>query len=265
MSREELVQLLARLVFDGVLTEEEAAAILDAFDRGEEPDLLGIPIAPPAALEMPGSFDFVEYVAYLSVAQAASLRRGVRPSWPETPDGAQDVFSFRAQRLAQQLVQRDIDVAEWQRRMRRLITEYVTTQVVQGGRFTVMTPAIQDRLRAQLRVQFAYLSRFADEAALGRLSEAQLANRSVQYGGQGRGEFYREREEQDVGQFGMVIDYISLDDDRTCMPCSDAEEQGPYLPGAGPMPGQVCLGAGNCRCVRRTRYDPSVYLVLTRG
>jgi hypothetical protein len=264
MTRDELINWLSRLVMDGIITEEEAAQILDAFDRDEDLDLWGIPIPPPLALEMPGQFDFVEYVAVLSVAQAASMRRGVRPVYPSSPDAMMDSFERDARRLAQLVYERSIDVAEWQRRMRRLITEYTVGQVVMGGRLQAMTPALQQRLQRELRLQFAYLSRFADEVALGRLSEARIGARGTQYGGYGRGEFYRERESSDVGQFGMVVDYLSQDDPNTCVPCYEAQENGPYLPGSGPFPGQVCLGAGSCRCERVIRYDPSSYSLLTR-
>lgn len=57
---------------------------------------------------------------------------------------------------------------------------------------------------------------------------------------------------------GYVYDYIALDDNAVCSPCMDAEANSPYIGGQGPMPGQVCLGGGNCRCYRIGRYAPEV-------
>ncbi len=62
---------------------------------------------------------------------------------------------------------------------------------------------------------------------------------------------------------GWVVDYISRDDVRTCTNCLEAQRQGPYLPGQGPMPGAVCLGRHRCRCRREYRYDPVMYARLT--
>jgi hypothetical protein len=264
MTRDELIELLARLVAEGYITEEEAVELLARFDD-DDLDVWGAPIPPPQAFEFPTGFDFNQYVATIAVAQSSAMSKGVRPQWPNSPNVMADSFARAAAALAAQLANRGITVAQWHADMRTLVTQYTVMQYVMGGRHVRLTPESISALRTLIRGQLGYLSRFADQVALGTLSEEAIAARAVQYGGSGRGEWYRQREAEQVGMFGMVVDYISRDDPRTCVPCNVAEQSGPYLPGEGPMPGQVCLGAGNCRCERVSRYDPAAYLQLTRS
>lgn len=114
-----------------------------------------------------------------------------------------------------------------------------------------------------LAIAFAALS-VAVRALQGKpLSEAAIAQRAAQYGGVGRAAFYTGMEGSATTQRGYVARYVARDDDRTCVRCLDAEARGPYLPGDGPKPGDVCLGRHRCRCTRELVYDPAAWARLT--
>lgn len=95
-----------------------------------------------------------------------------------------------------------------------------------------------------------------------RVSRRAVSARAGHYGGPQRAEWYRGDERN--APVGVVVDYISMDDDGTCGPCLDAEEEGPYLPGRGPFPGQVCLGLDHCRCERVARFAMAEYDLLRK-
>jgi hypothetical protein len=96
------------------------------------------------------------------------------------------------------------------------------------------------------------------------MTEDEIAARARQYKAEPYAEFYRKSEQQ-VDSEDIVVDYIAVDDEFTCGPCSTAEDYGPYLPGQGPMPGVTCLGKGHCRCVREQRVAPEVAAELRGG
>jgi hypothetical protein len=96
------------------------------------------------------------------------------------------------------------------------------------------------------------------------MTEDEIAARARQYKGKAYAEYWRKSEEQ-VESDDVIVRYVSQDDGATCQPCRVAEEQGPYLPSRGPMPGSVCLGGGHCRCVRRREVNPEVAAELRGG
>jgi len=89
------------------------------------------------------------------------------------------------------------------------------------------------------------------------MTEDEIAARARQYKGEAYAEYWRKSEEQEERD-DVIVRYVAVDDGATCGPCSAAEDEGPYLIGAGPMPGSVCLGSGHCRCVRRREVSPQV-------
>lgn len=133
-----------------------------------------------------------------------------------------------------------------------------------------MSAADIARVEQQLAFQQEKFRAFVNEVRLRELqtevgarpfSSRQIAARARLYSGLPLGGFYGASEGR-AGP-GYVVDYISKDDSGTCSPCIEAEAEGPYLPGEGPMPGVVCLGKSRCRCVRNTYYDPEKYAALT--
>lgn len=279
-----LADLLARLVQDGEISEEQAITIYQSVaDDGSLLDNI-LPLPPyegianrPPDEDWPGAL-------WLLVASAIGLAAG-RAGVPQAVDFApltmrieaadqmQDWHADRATRLARDLAGGRISVAEFQRELRALNDQHNAAQIMlgAGSRYRRMA----DDLAEQMTLQAAYLQRFADQMA-GRLAAAraglpsftppslgQITERAAQYGGIGRALFFQAFEQHrqvDTGA-GWVIQYIARDDANTCSPCHNA--QGYYLPGQGPYPGQICLGRHHCRCRRVTVYDPARYASLT--
>lgn len=286
MDREELIGILERLVRSGRITTEEAGEILAKFDRGEltEDDL---PLSDGDSLIL-----ILFPQLYLALQSRylllASLPARVR--YDERFTIAGDFFTD-AERLAARLAstgnyrqfQQDAMEAIRNTLVRQLVlgkSAQLTSAEVARARAGTLTPEeIQaiarrivtqgdiDRLSEEALTQSAYLKRFMDQAAAAEaagkpFSEAYITNRFQLYGGAGIGVFYKTIEAP-LGP-GWVVDYISRDDQWTCSPCLRSEEEGPYLPGEGPMPGVVCLGKRRCRCHRQPRFDRETYDRLIR-
>ena len=177
-------------------------------------------------------------------------------------DRAQDAFERDMRALADRLAETG-NVQKWQRDTGARILQHMAEQRMLGagrrlrdGDLAVMAGEAQR--------QTAYLSRFADHIAVDALrgerpSAAYVANRAAQYGGVGRAAFFDAQQRAEAGRPGMVVIYRALDDASTCTRCHDAEANGPYLPGAAPLPGSVCLGRSRCRCRLEYRYDAAAY------
>lgn len=275
MTRTELVNILAELVLRQVISEDDARALLAQFDRGEWVDLplpiaevvtpvtltdsavawagllaaLGLAIGALASQRPPTSA-----VRVLTEAQGELLRDRLRTE-----------FDAEVQRLAQRVAS-GVATGTWQADMSNTVRRYILAQASAGvGR--PLTAAEIAALGQRIQEQQAYLYRYAADIAARRQTGnpyqlGYLQNRSTQYGGAGWGVYFEAQENRYGGQDGWVVDYISRDDNRTCGPCLDAERAGPYLPGQGPYPGQVCLGKGYCRCERRLRFDPAAWVRL---
>ena len=275
MTRDEFIDLLARLVADGDLTELDAADLLAQFDAGEITDVPSV-LPLPEAIREPSDDNtglaIVALLILLTSRRQTVLRRFAPITSLNLANAIQDTFAGRVTALAGRLATGDLVLAQWQRTMLGEVEQHVLQQMYLANGSEVLTAAQQARLRTIVQEQGAYLQRFADQAALrigqgSPFTEGYIANRSRAYAGVGRGEFFQSSEEAgaargDIGA-GWVVDYISRDDRNTCTPCLDAERAGPYLPARGPMPGVVCLGRSYCRCRRMPRYDPTAYRNLT--
>ena len=282
--RQALADLLARLVADGEITEEQAIQIyLSVADDGSLLDN-ALPLPPYAGIASQPPDEDWPGVLWLLLATAIGMAPG-RAGVPQAVDFAplsvrmdaadqlQDWHTDAAMKLARDLSAGRLTVADFQRELRLLNDQHNTVQTMlgAGSRYQRMAAALSE----QLTLQAAYLQRFADQIG-GRLAAAragiagfapltmgQIADRAALYGGIGRALFFQSFEAQrqiDTGA-GWVIYYQSRDDDRVCSNCLSA--QGYYLPGQGPYPGQICLGRHHCRCRRITIYDPARYAQLT--
>lgn len=274
--REELLDLLARLVADGLLTEDAARELLAQFDAGELMQW-DMPLAPQA--DGVRGFDSATIAAALAALLLLTGNR--RPTAPTAlgPNLAvvtqlQTSFGSQSATLAAQLAAGRVPVTAWQQSMISTLQANLTQQMLAASGRTSLTARQMQRLDALMREQTAYLSRFADQitlrAATGQPFSAEyLAQRAAQYGGAGRGLFFEESEvaalEEGVIGVGWLIYYISRDDRATCGNCISAQQNGPYLPGAPhPQPGVVCLGRAACRCRIEWRYEPNLYRRMTR-
>lgn len=276
MTRNEFIDWLSRLVADGEMSEEDAAAWLVSFDLGTLPPHWQLP--QPISEGVRGPDEAARDAALIALLLLLA-RPGqpppaqLRPLSPQTAtaqaDAVQVAFEQAASTLAAQLAGEALTVAAWQAALLVEVERHILQQMMLANGNQALTPAQLDRLERLIWEQSAYLQRFADTVAL-RIgletpwSEAYLAHRAGLYGGVGRAEFFRSDEEArlargDLGD-GWVIEYVAVDDRGTCSPCHNA--QGFYLPGQGPYPGEICLGRGACRCRRVAQYRPEIYVRL---
>lgn len=273
MDRDEYLELLARLVADGLLTEEQAGDLLDQFDGGLLPDGWETPLPPAKAIR--GFQDDLTEAALLALLAALGLDR--LSQLPARGTSArigfanriQDLYESNMRLLAQRLSEGELTVAQWQEEMLRELQHHLQQQTILASGARTISPRQAAHIDQVMQEQSAYLSRFADQlaarAGLGNpLSEAYIGNRAGMYGGVARGIFFEESEALliEEGSFGRgwVAQYIPRDDGNTCGPCHQA--RGYYLIGQGPMPGQVCLGRNRCRCTRVIIYSMELYLQL---
>ena len=270
MTRDECIDLLARLVADDDLTELDAADLLAQFDAGEITDVPSVlPLA--EAIREPSDDNtglaIVALLILLTSRRQTVLRRFAPITSLNLANAIQDTFAGRVTALAGRLATGDLVLAQWQRTMLDEVEIHTLQQMFLANGNQVLTGAQQARLRTIVQEQGAYLQRFADQAALriGQgtpFTEGYLANRATLYAGAGRGEYFRSNTEAMLARGDITGDvliyYISRDDRNTCSPCLDAEHRGPYrVDSPYPVPGQVCLGAGSCRCTLEYRYESS--------
>lgn len=286
-----LIDLLARLVADGALTEAQAAGILRQWREIDGLDLLlPLPVAEGVATEERDREAFVialavsqdNYMRLLGVQDEAEAWRKLRRLGPRSriasANRVQDIHAAEVRRLTEALLAGRIGVAEWQRQVRRQNVLAFDVLLALGA--SGPAPGLSGRLEETEREQAAYLQRFADGVAgnwlaallpaalattLGlvaqRWTEDYIAQRAASYSGAGRRLFFEAWETGGGGPGdGWVVQYVAQDDERTCSPCREAE--GFYLPGDGPYPGEVCLGGGHCRCERWPIYSPGLYAQL---
>ncbi len=264
--RDRFIEYLARLVGDSLITEAQAVGFLQNYDDGEI-DQLDLPLAPD---EM-GDDSNLEQIALLLLLllRGKPFPQPTVPAFAKAVDTVQDDFEEQAISLADQYSSGAASVSTWQKGMLGAIATYAMQQIMLGNRSVAPGREQLARFDVILREEAAFLSRFADRIAAGSLienplSDAQIAARSILYGGTGRGEAFRAGE-QSMSSEGWIFDYISRDDRYTCYACTDAARRGPYLANQGPMPGQVCLGRSRCRCVRLPRYDLDAYRQLLQA
>lgn len=213
MDEQELRQLLDLLVIRGTITTEEAEDFLERYLAGQ----VSIDDLP-----LPGD-----------EADEAGVGDRVYPE----PSNAQELSDLRdfVEREIQLLVASNPPTSELHAELISIITAYniATGASIEGD-------------------SFDYLYLFMGSVALGLYSLAQIAARANSYLGDGWGAFFR-GEEANLSPNFWVVDYIARDDPITCTPCIQAQLGGPYLPGEGPFPGEVCFGRGACRCIRTPR------------
>ncbi len=260
--RQQLIELLSRLVSDGKITEPEAHSILARYDANEFGDL-DLPLSPSEFVPMADEHDDEEiFLALLLLLDASSFRMTINRRM-QSVDAVQDSFLENSADLAD----KKKSLSKWQKDFLALYQRHTVQQAILGRGVDSLDDATTAQINDRMRTDAAYMSRFADEIALGiltgvALSAAYIANRSAAYGGTGRGEFYRGLDEAISSELGggWVDEYVAVDDRLTCEPCQQA--QGFYLPGIGPYPGTICYGGGRCRCSRRPVYDPGMYAQL---
>lgn len=219
--RDRLIEYLARLVADGFITEAQALQYIRDYDAGEL-DEFELPLAPD---ELPVEDDATEEIiaALILLLGRNEVQIAAIPVQVQVAiiNQVQDEFERVVRGLASRYSTGLMSLPTWQAEMMSAMRQHTAQQMMVGSRSTVLTPGQLARLDEIMRGEAAFLSRFADQIAAqgiegALLSEAQIANRAVLYGGVGRGEAFRWSESVGV-QSGYVIDYISRDDIRTCL------------------------------------------------
>lgn len=178
----------------------------------------------------------------------------------------------RLKELARDVLQADFDVIvgevapvalesthAWHGQMKKIIEGYLLSQAIAAlGRPLLPTELIE--IQPTIDRQLKFLSDFLLDLIQREITVEYVTSRARLYSGAGRALWYRVAEARD-GE-GWVVDYHAVDDKGTCFPCHAAEAEGPYLMGEGPMPGDVCLGRGRCRCQRIPRFDRQAWEIL---
>ena len=232
--------MLAGLVEDEFITQDEAIAVMQMYDRGEisEEDL-------PRPLERAVVQDLVGEPMTVEEAQAAS-----------------DEFRREAETFVSFLLLR------WHIEMRSLILRDMRRRAA-GGLNGASPSTLPDDVTQEANRQLAFLQRFAEERAItdilergDSMSEDQVASRAALYGGAGYGMYWLGRTMSEE-RSDMVVRYVAVDDGNTCPECSSAAMNGPYLPTQGfPVPGLNCLGGSRCRCYLEHVYAPEIAATL---
>lgn len=262
MTREELTRQLAILVRRGQLTTDEARQVLAAYDAGRIPDaLLPLPAAEalaPAEQDSRGDM-------WLWLLLLLGLGRATPRINRAQARRAHLLLAERFERTVTQAAQTAAaSLATWQRRMARTISDYTLAQATAGAGQPLNDTQL-GRVQAANRRNLAFLALFAVQAmarsVLGKpMGFTGIKRRAALYAGVGRAEFFRAAE--DGLPRGWVVRYISRDDPATCGACSQYHRT-VWLPHDGPYPGDVCYGAGRCRCERMLEYNPAEWSRLT--
>lgn len=268
MDLQNFARLLQQLVARGDITREEARRMMRLFASGQIPEE-ALPMPPAQATGRPTTEDERRRAwLFVLLLLGYSLVPGDRlPLWQRNKAHT---------RLAEQMEQQVnlyVPSAEagnvrlWHIDMAAAIRAAILRQASAGTGMTLTGPMVGE-VDGEIRRQMAWLYYFAGAVAarslVGRpMSAGQIGWRSRLYGGSPWAMFYRAQETMGDNSEGWVVYYDAVDDRNTCRPCRQAELDGPYLPGTGPMPGDVCEGGGACRCRRRAVYDLAAYRRLT--
>jgi hypothetical protein len=263
--RDEFLAWLARLVADGIITEDEAAQMLAEFDRGERQWDAPLPLS--TAILGGDRIDEAALLAVLAALLGGRHFPGVTASHAnlQMVNGVQTVFEREAYRLAAELTGGRMSLAQWQRAMLRALQTQAGAAVALARK--VRGVAATARLDNVLILQSAYLSRFADTLALKLQSQGLIASRSALYGNAIRSLYYEEQEEtasEALGD-GWVVVWHSQDDRHTCPLCIERDGAAWLSGSAHPVPGQPGLCFGRCRCWLEYAYDPLRWQALRDG
>lgn len=258
MTADELAILLAALVERGDISEEEARQILASFEAGRIAPA-DLPEAIAEATEETREDEAAAIAALLllllrrSRGQAGALRDEIRADAEAAINRA--------------IADLPAGSSAWQQEIRRQLQLYSYSMSAAGlGQEPdeAMIAAVEDDLADLLQWLYLFAGAAAARRILGRpYSEAYLQNRARQYLARAWAAFHRAQESRPLySENGWIVDYIARDDPATCDPCSEAAAAGPYLPGQGPYPGEICDGGGNCRCIRIPRWSPAEWTEL---
>ena len=257
--RDRLLDLLARLMADGLLTSDEADTLIRQYDAGELTLRdVGLPLSPEE-----GVGGLTEAAIAAGLASVGETSRVIQRE--RAAGDFRDRYVTAAQALALRYAGPDASISEWQAAFKALVDEAMVTSALLGLGAVDPPADLLRWLNEESMLQAAYLSRFADTVALRRvqanpMSAEGMAARAALYGGAAWAVYWLAQSFDQRRGEGWVVRYVARDDGSTCSRCSAAV--GWYRPENAPLPGKVCLGGGRCRCRWEWRYDPDLYARL---
>jgi len=165
-----------------------------------------------------------------------------------------DVNETATDELIDMIMDERITVEEWKRTFAAVLKDlFITLAILGGGALLTRWGSIE----AQLRIQYGYLDRFAEQIAAGDLTGAEIRRRARMYVNSARQGFWRQLDQQ-AAELGYTEErWYAIGDDRTCGPCMEADMMGWQPlgtfaePGSGTVlrsPTTMCQGLTNCRC-----------------
>lgn len=157
--------------------------------------------------------------------------------------------------LADQLIRHEITVPQWERAITLLLKDAHLT-AYSLGKPGALTQSDYGRVGAQLKYQYRKLRNFSDEIISGKLSEAQIRNRTQLYFGKitesywsGRRAINREN--------GAMWERRYLGGIHNCNPCLIYLKMGWQPIGVLPLPTNLCDCQSNCNCYMKYSTDIS--------
>ena len=157
LALEQLVQLLARLVADGDITEVQAGRILAYWQDRPQAELAAVlPLALAQGVgPLQADDDAAPWLPFLLLSRSATRAERVR-----LLNVAQDAHAAEMVRLVGELEARRLTVAEWQAAARRVNAQLLQRARLLGGDTPLQAQAALAEIE---RTQAAYLQRFADQ------------------------------------------------------------------------------------------------------
>ena len=125
-----------------------------------------------------------------------------------------EVWRYRVQDLADDLVTGKLTIQEWTLSMRREVSNIFSSQylLAKGGR-NAMFQADLDAIGEMLRTQYTFLQNFAEDVRAGELSQAQIAARSELY----LDSSTQSHERGKAGRHGLVLPQYPGDGNQICL------------------------------------------------
>jgi hypothetical protein len=161
------------------------------------------------------------------------------------------------------MIQGKIDLAEWQTRMAQTIKDaHLRVGTLAAGGKQGMTPQKNGAIGYQLRQQYEYLDRFANDLAQGKLTPEQALRRSGAYSKSVTKTFHRieklTRQEEGFGEAKRSLDPRA----KHCSSCIGYHTNGKWKPIDQVMlPGMNCECGQFCKCSIEYRYGRNIVAV----
>lgn len=148
-------------------------------------------------------------------------------------------------RIAAAVAAGNLAVALWQAQLTDSFATYTRAMAIAGGGTMPVQPVLA-AMEQRIAQQQPYLDGFAAQVDEGMTAPG-ISARSRMYGGVAYGGFWLAQGL--AAGAGAMEEWIAVDDGGTCSVCASLNGQR-FPAGQPPFPGDVCLGAGHCRCVR---------------